>query len=267
MRTIRRNDSGEEVTLLQNLLISWGHQLVVDGIFGHNTENAVRDFQRSVHISSDGIVGSATWHHLQSESGRKLASTRLSDGDYERVAKLLGVDVAAVKAVWEVETGGRGGFFDVGYPSILFEGHIFWQQLKKQGIDPQRYVKGNEDIIHPKWDRSYYVGGIREHDRLKRAIAINRTAALCSASWGAFQIMGFDYAVCGCSSVEQFVESINRSEGAQLDLFAQFIKHNKLDKALREHNWAEFARGYNGPSYAENKYDQKLAMSYAKYSL
>lgn len=40
-------------------------------------------------------------------------------------------------------------FFAPGKPAILFEGHIFWSQLKKQGIDPSLIVKGNEDIYIP----------------------------------------------------------------------------------------------------------------------
>jgi hypothetical protein len=48
--------------------------------------------------------------------------------------------------------------------------------------------------------------------------------------------------------------------------FCGFIKSNKLDTHLRKHDWARFARGYNGPGYAENKYDEKLARAYAKHS-
>nr|WP_302421955.1 N-acetylmuramidase domain-containing protein [Bacteroides intestinalis] len=31
----------------------------------------------------------------------------------------------------------------VSKPAILFEGHIFWSQLKKRGINPAEYVAGN----------------------------------------------------------------------------------------------------------------------------
>ena len=36
----------------------------VDGIFGTQTENAVRAFQRIFSLSSDGIIGKATWYQL-----------------------------------------------------------------------------------------------------------------------------------------------------------------------------------------------------------
>lgn len=38
--------------------------LDVDGIFGPNTEAAVRDFQQNENLSVDGIVGKQTWTAL-----------------------------------------------------------------------------------------------------------------------------------------------------------------------------------------------------------
>ena len=64
----------------------------------------------------------------------------LTENDFQRVADLLGIEVAVVKAVQAVETGGCGGFVAPGRPMILFEGHIFWRELKKRGLDPERYV-------------------------------------------------------------------------------------------------------------------------------
>ncbi|MFI3261986.1 MAG: N-acetylmuramidase family protein, partial [Rikenellaceae bacterium] len=162
-------------------------------------------------------------------------------------------------------TGYSRGFLEVEKPVILFEGHIFWQQLQKAGLSPDDYVKGNEDILYPKWNRNHYVGGKKEYDRLNRAISINRSAALASASWGLFQIMGFNYASCGCSGVEEFVDKMKSNEGAQLDIFARFIKSNSMDKYLKDLNWSEFARRYNGPSYAQNQYDKKLNDAYQRY--
>jgi hypothetical protein len=34
---------------------------------------------------------------------------------------------------------------------------------------------------------------------------------------------------------------------------------------LRDKDWAGFARRYNGPAYAENKYDEKLSAAYEKF--
>ena len=83
----------------------------------------------------------------------------LTENDFQRVADLLGIEVAVVKAVQAVETGGHGGFVAPGRPMILFEGHIFWRELKKRGLDPERYVAGNENILYPKWEKGHYYGG------------------------------------------------------------------------------------------------------------
>jgi len=78
--------------------------------------------------------------------------------------------------------------------------------------------------------------------------------------------MGFNYYVCNFADIEDFYTAMQTSEGEQLKAFCGFIMSNNLDKHLRQHDWARFARGYNGPAYAENKYDEKLAKAYAKYA-
>ena len=198
----------------------------------------------------------------------KSNSGRLIDEDFTQVAELLGCEPAALKAVQQVETGGRGGFFSPGRPAILFEGHIFWTQLKKRGSNPEDYVKGNENILYPKWEKGHYKGGIGEYERLEQARKINREAADASASWGMFQIMGFNYAACGEESIESFVRSMCESEFKQLLLTANFIKKNsQMLQALQARDWAVFAKCYNGPAYAQNRYDVKLEAAYQKYSL
>jgi peptidoglycan hydrolase-like protein with peptidoglycan-binding domain len=56
------------------------------------------------------------------------------------------------------------------------------------------------------------------------------------------------------------------SEDAQLLSMVGFLRDSKLDGALRAHDWAKFARGYNGPSFAQNQYDIKLEVQYARFS-
>jgi peptidoglycan hydrolase-like protein with peptidoglycan-binding domain len=45
-----------------------------------------------------------------------------------------------------------------------------------------------------------------------------------------------------------------------------FLTSTGLAASLQIHNWAAFARGYNGPNYAINRYDIKLNAEYQKYS-
>lgn len=193
-----------------------------------------------------------------------IETLRITESDIKHAADLLNVEVATIKAVLEVETGNRGGFLAIGKPTILFEGHVFWRQLKSRGVDPVKYQKGNEDILYPKWTRTHYQGGLKEYDRLERARAIHREAADSSASWGLAQIMGFNYRVCGCPSVSEFVDIMCENEGKQLELFVRFIKGNHWDSYLRKHDWKGFARHYNGSGYVQNQYDKRLEMAYQK---
>jgi hypothetical protein len=265
MQTIRINSRGGDVFTLQELLKEWGYDIPATGYFGQMTDKAVRDFQTKGRLTADGIVGRRTWELLMDKDARLLATLRLKEEDFVKSAEALNVEVATVKAVQEVETGGRGGFFAPDRPSILFEGHIFWSQLKKKGVNPEDYLEGNEDILYPKWTKEHYCGGIKEYDRLEKAMMIDEEAAISSASWGLFQIMGFNHKVCGCEDVKEFVERMKENEGSQLALFTAFVQSNKLDDFLREKDWAGFAKRYNGPAYAENRYDEKLKNAYEKH--
>jgi peptidoglycan hydrolase-like protein with peptidoglycan-binding domain len=49
---------------LQQLLRARNHPVAVDGIFGPNTEAALKAFQQSRGLAADGIVGPQTWPRL-----------------------------------------------------------------------------------------------------------------------------------------------------------------------------------------------------------
>lgn len=264
MKTIRSGYTGKEVSLLRDGLARNGYQVESDATFTDTTKAAVVDFQKKNGLDADGIVGYRTWEALLFSG--KQASEKLTDEDFRLIAQLLDCEPAALKAVQEVETGGRGGFFAPGKPAILFEGHVFWSQLKKRGIDPAKYAAANGNILYPKWEKGHYKGGLGEYDRLEQARKIHREAADASASWGMFQIMGFNFAACGEKSVESFVAAMCESERKQLVLSGRFIRQGGMLPALQNRNWADFAKRYNGPAYAQNKYDEKLAKAYAKYA-
>jgi peptidoglycan hydrolase-like protein with peptidoglycan-binding domain len=61
---VRRGDKVFPVRPLQQLLRARSHPVAVDGIFGPNTEAAVKAFQQSRSLAADGIVGPQTWGKL-----------------------------------------------------------------------------------------------------------------------------------------------------------------------------------------------------------
>ena len=188
----------------------------------------------------------------------------ISEQQFTDSATALRIEVAAIKAVAEVESSGEG-FLPDGKPKILFEPHIFWKQLRAKGIDPNLFIEENPDILYPTWKPGAYGPVSKQHSRLEKASKINREAALMSASWGKFQVMGFNWKLCGVDSLQDFINAMYESEDAHLRLFTNYIRNTFLDDELRNHDWEGFARGYNGAQYFKNKYDVKLRTAYLKH--
>lgn len=188
----------------------------------------------------------------------------LTDRDYENAAIDLGVEMAAIKAVAQVESSGSG-FTSSGLVRILFEGHQFHKRTNG------KYSKTHPNISHANIDQTKYArGGLDErvrleHQRLAQAITLDRAAALASASWGKFQVMGFNHKEVGWKDVESFVRDMKKSESEHLKAFIGYVKHRKLVAALRSKDWAAFARGYNGSQYHLFQYDIKMANAYNAY--
>jgi len=268
MKTSRRGrTSVEAVVMLQELLNRAGHAVGVDGVFGADTDRAVRDYQAASGLVVDGIVGEQTWLKLLAQTPDYLderADKFLSERDLVRASRELDVELAAIKAVTEVEAAGHG--FVGGKAKILFEGHVFWKRLRVHGLDPAAYRTGNEDVLYPKWTREHYLGGVREHERLDKAKRIHEDAALESASWGLFQVMGHHWKALGYPDVRSYTRLMDINEGNQLRAFTRFVDVNDLTKYLKAHQWASFALRYNGSGYRTNRYDEKLERAYARYA-
>lgn len=182
----------------------------------------------------------------------------LTTEDFKDAADLLQCDPDAIQAVCLVEAP-RGGFNPDSSPVTLFEGHKF--HAFTRGI----YDKDYPSISYPHWDKSKYGHNWQaEQKRLQQAIALDRNAALKSASWGKFQIMGFNFEYCSFDSLQAFINAMYRSERDHLMAFVRFLESSHLTRFLREMDWAEFARGYNGAGFARNEYDIKLKAAYDK---
>lgn len=181
----------------------------------------------------------------------------ISEQAFIDAAELLNCEVAAVKAVEEIESNGNP-FNSNGEPTILFERHVF-----------HKLTGGKFDKTHPHLSNRTpggYGAKSYQHMRLQEAAKLDRDAALQSASWGAFQIMGFNYKAAGFDTLQAFINAMYKNEEEHLKAFINFVKSQGLDKYLREKNWAAFAKGYNGPAYASHGYHTKLAAAYEKYS-
>ena len=183
----------------------------------------------------------------------------LSQQGIESVLGRLGVDAPALWAVLTVETSGCG-FLPDRRPKILFERHWF-SRLTHGRFD------GQAPDISNRSAGGYGDGGAFQYERLTRAMARDREAALKSTSWGLGQVMGFNAGKVGFASVDALVSASQASEDAQLDAMAGFIEQGDLARHLRNADWVQFAFSYNGQDFQKNKYDEKLALAHKRYQL
>lgn len=187
-------------------------------------------------------------------------SKLLSPDDIAHAADVLGITVPQVRAIIAVESGKLGGFGPADRPIILYEPHVF-SRLTQHHFDDT-----HGGVSYRTWKTKPYPPAQADRwAQLEYAAKLDRPAAIQSASYGLFQIMGFNFKVCGYSDPEAFFAAMHVSEREHLMAFVGFVKGNNLDRHLIAGDWEAFARGYNGPGQAAT-YAAKLAAAHAKWS-
>lgn len=191
-------------------------------------------------------------------------SKKITLDELSLLACKYGLTLAHVQTIHTVEAAGAG-FLSNGHPKILFERHWF-----------SKYTGGVYDVSHPDISnkaRGGYKGGTAEWGRFDKAAKLNegkhRDAAIMSTSWGVGQVMGSHWKDLGFKDPQAFLTENFKSEAAQFEIMLRFIsmpKNAGMYAALKAKKWATFAKLYNGPKYAENEYDIKLAAAYQKHS-
>ncbi len=176
---------------------------------------------------------------------------------FEAAATSLGCEVAAIRAVAQVETK-RSAWDEEGRPTILFERHKF---RKHTG---GAYSRSHPDLSGPQ---GAYGRFSAQYPKLRRAALLDEAAALKSASWGTFQILGENHGAAGFDTVEAFVDAMMQNDARHLEAFVAFVGANRaMRKALQDKDWAGFASRYNGSGYRDNDYDNQMRAAYERLS-
>lgn len=188
------------------------------------------------------------------------AGLPLSTGGLVNACQQLGVKAPELWALIFTETDPPyGGFWSDRRPQILYEQHVF-----------HRLTGGRFDQTDPQISSSqagnYGASGAHQYDRLTAAMKLDESAALQSVSWGIGQTLGENYKIVGFSSPQEMVKQMLHSEDDQLLAAVREILATHCDANLAAHDWAGFARIYNGPAFAKNKYDEHLRGWHAKFS-
>jgi hypothetical protein len=230
--------------------------IIIDGVEGLWTPVTEPEPELEPEFWSGKQMFEGRWFPVRFDPDNIPVQHALTNQDILDAAAFWDVPAAYIDAVRQVEAGNSGFLLNEdppARPKILFEGHWFYR------LSPKPVSKVRPDLSHPKWTKKYYKGGSAEWGRLQDASEWDLHNALKSASWGLGQVMGFNYELAGCASVEQFVVEAFSGESAQFAHMLNFIDNNDLMDDLRRGDWRGFAKGYNGAGYETNEYHTKLA--------
>jgi hypothetical protein len=191
---------------------------------------------------------------------------KLQPGDLASAMGLIGCTEAHGRTIIEVETAGKG-FDTLKHVAFLFEPHIFYKNCPKD--DLQEAI--SQGLAYPHWKGpgSYPKTPALRWAQFQKAVALDESAAISSASWGLGQIMGSEYEEAGYTSPQEMLVAFFRSEKDQVLAMVNLIKHRGLDKALRRFPDMDacrtFAKSYNGAAYEKNNYHVKLHDAYVRW--
>lgn len=178
----------------------------------------------------------------------------LTQAGMTRACRLLDVGPETLWAVLQVETIGCG-FLPDRRLQILFERHKFHQ------FTGGKYSAGWPHISNQR--PGGYAGGAEEYERYDEARGLDASAAMQATSWGVAQIMGFNSHHADYPYASEMISAFAQSEDLQVLAMAHFIRADRvMMNALKNRNWAVFARSYNGKDYAKNEYDRRLARAH-----
>lgn len=97
---------GTEVRQIQTKLKGLGmYAGGVDGIYGANTQSAVKAFQRSVGLTPDGVAGYATLLYLGLNGGGGGGYGKYSQSDYNLLARIISAEARGEPFTGQVAVG------------------------------------------------------------------------------------------------------------------------------------------------------------------
>jgi len=165
------------------------------------------------------------------------------------LAKKIGIPPAVMAAFRAVESGGNPA-------AIRFEPHLF----NKESSTKVPYTDTGKGFS--------MVASETNKAAFDRAYAINKGAAIRSTSWGSYQVLG--WALLSIPEIGGDVNKAVNSFYADPNRISQemvaswFRRSPKAVQYANNLNFSDLARTYNGPLYANNRYDSKLKQAYDK---
>lgn len=173
------------------------------------------------------------------------AAVAMPSNAFALAAEDIGCDVAAIEAIYQVESAGR---------AYRADGSV------ERRFEPHKMPGARMD-----WRESLALDRAEREAMFFAAYATAPNAALRASSWGAPQIMGFNAEDAGFNGAADMVAQMAGSEGAHLRAFVVLVQSWGLDAAIRAHDWVTFARRYNGSGQPE-VYARRIEAAYRRLS-
>lgn len=201
---------------------------------------------------------------------RSLAGTHNRLGSLiKRFAAETKVDVAAVLAVWQIESAGLR--HQPGRAIIRFENHHLFRRWgqKNERLYNQHFRHGGHNGVSGKPWRGhkyrktksgpflpFHGKQVREYEVLELATKLaGEATALRCISIGGPQILISNHRLIGYRQPKAMYEAFQADERAHLlgffDYCQQHGRRGSLIGRLRAKDWTGFASGYNGPGQAD----------------
>lgn len=184
--------------------------------------------------------------------------------DFERAAASLDVPISRVMAMCDVEASGETLWQIHGewLVPVRLEAHWFGK------LTDYRFNASHPDLSSREWNKALAARTkAGAWDQVKRARLLDVDAANQATSYGAFQVMGFNWKELGYPSVQAFVDSMTaHGDDGQMDAFIRYVRATDgLRDALEAGDWMTVERLYNGGGQG-GAYAEKLAAADARYS-
>ena len=161
----QQGSSGSVVKTMQRKLKNWGYYKgSVDGVFGKQTREAVKYFQRKNGLKVDGIVGNQTLKALgmSSYAGDSSSGSTFSDSDLNLLARLIYGEARGESYVGQVAVGAvvmnriKSASFPNTMAGVIYQSYAFTAVDDGQiNLTPDATAKRAAQDAMNGWDPSY----------------------------------------------------------------------------------------------------------------
>lgn len=194
-------------------------------------------------------------------------------------ATALGVTTSAAAGIMKVESGGETFSAATDKSIMRFENHVLWRRWGRANAATfnthfqfaqgpgEKPFNGHRyrDAAADPWS-DFHGNQALERHVLELAARLAGDVAYECASFGAGQVMGFNFAMLGFASARDLVARYDRGERAQITGIFEYIRGARLADAVKRGDFKAVARGYNGSGqvdvYASRM--EQAAQAYAR---